>query len=58
MNLPGVLERAPELVLIDELAHTNAPGGEHAKRYEDVEDVLAAGDRRLLDGQRPASGEP
>ena len=43
MNLPGVLERAPELALIDELAHTNAPGGEHAKRYEDVEDVLAAG---------------
>ena len=30
-------------MLIDELAHTNAPGGEHGKRYEDVEDVLAAG---------------
>ena len=43
MNLPGVLSRAPELALIDELAHTNAPGGEHGKRYEDVEDVLAAG---------------
>ena len=43
MNLPGVIERAPELALIDELAHTNAPGGEHGKRYEDVEDVLAAG---------------
>ena len=36
-------ERAPELCLIDELAHTNAPGVEHDKRYEDVEDVLAAG---------------
>ena len=35
--------RAPELCLIDELAHTNAPGVEHAKRYEDVEEVLAAG---------------
>ena len=43
MDLPGVLQRAPELCLIDELAHTNAPGVEHLKRYEDVEDVLAAG---------------
>jgi two-component system sensor histidine kinase KdpD len=43
MDLPGVLERAPELCLIDELAHTNAPGVEHSKRYEDVADVLAAG---------------
>jgi two-component system sensor histidine kinase KdpD len=43
MDLPGILRRAPELCLIDELAHTNAPGLEHAKRYEDVEDVLDAG---------------
>lgn len=43
MDLPGVLRRRPELALIDELAHTNAPGVEHEKRYEDVEDVLAAG---------------
>jgi len=43
MDLPAILERAPELCLIDELAHTNAPGLEHAKRYEDVDDVLAAG---------------
>ena len=43
MNLPAVLERAPELCLIDELAHTNAPGSEHEKRYEDIDDVLAAG---------------
>jgi two-component system sensor histidine kinase KdpD len=43
MDLPGILARAPDLCLIDELAHTNAPGLEHAKRYEDVEDVLAAG---------------
>jgi two-component system sensor histidine kinase KdpD len=43
MDLPAVLARAPELCLIDELAHTNAPGLEHAKRHEDVEDVLAAG---------------
>lgn len=43
MDLPGILRRAPELCLVDELAHTNAPGVEHPKRYEDVEDVLAAG---------------
>ena len=43
MDLPAVLRRAPELCLIDELAHTNAPGLEHPKRYEDIEDVLAAG---------------
>jgi two-component system sensor histidine kinase KdpD len=43
MDLPAVLERAPELALIDELAHTNAPGVEHKKRYQDIDDVLAAG---------------
>jgi len=43
MDLPGILRRRPELALIDELAHTNAPGLEHRKRYEDVDDVLAAG---------------
>jgi two-component system sensor histidine kinase KdpD len=43
MDLPAVLARAPEVCLIDELAHTNAPGLEHPKRYEDVEDVLSAG---------------
>ena len=43
MDLSAVLARNPELALIDELAHTNAPGTEHAKRYEDIEDVLNAG---------------
>jgi two-component system sensor histidine kinase KdpD len=43
MDLPALLRRQPELALIDELAHTNAPGLEHRKRYEDVDDVLAAG---------------
>jgi two-component system sensor histidine kinase KdpD len=43
MDLPALLRRQPELALIDELAHTNAPGVEHEKRYQDVEDVLAAG---------------
>jgi two-component system sensor histidine kinase KdpD len=43
MDLPTIFVRAPELALIDELAHTNAPGLEHAKRYEDIDDVLEAG---------------
>jgi two-component system, OmpR family, sensor histidine kinase KdpD len=43
MDLPAIFRRAPELALIDELAHTNAPGVEHPKRYEDIEDVLEAG---------------
>jgi two-component system sensor histidine kinase KdpD len=43
MDLPAVLARMPELCLIDELAHTNAPGLEHEKRYEDVRAVLDAG---------------
>ncbi|HUB75643.1 MAG TPA: histidine kinase [Solirubrobacteraceae bacterium] len=43
MDLPAILERAPELCLIDELAHTNAAGAEHEKRWQDVDDVLAAG---------------
>jgi two-component system sensor histidine kinase KdpD len=43
MDLPALLSRSPELCLIDELAHTNAPGVEHAKRHEDIEAVLAAG---------------
>ncbi|GAA1445016.1 DUF4118 domain-containing protein [Leifsonia poae] len=43
LDLDAVLARAPQLALVDELAHTNAPGSEHAKRWEDVEDMLAAG---------------
>jgi two-component system, OmpR family, sensor histidine kinase KdpD len=43
MDLPALLARDPELALIDELAHTNPPGLEHGKRYEDIADALAAG---------------
>jgi two-component system sensor histidine kinase KdpD len=43
MDLTALLARKPELALIDELAHTNAPGLAHEKRYEDIADVLAAG---------------
>jgi len=43
MDVDAVLARRPTVVLVDELAHTNAPGGRHAKRYEDVEELLRAG---------------
>jgi two-component system sensor histidine kinase KdpD len=43
LDVVAVLARAPELCLIDELAHTNAPGLDHVKRFEDVEQLLAAG---------------
>jgi two-component system, OmpR family, sensor histidine kinase KdpD len=43
MNINAVLERKPQLVLVDELAHTNTPGLRHAKRYQDVEELLAVG---------------
>jgi len=42
-DVAALLERRPELALVDELAHTNAPGLEHEKRHEDIADVLAAG---------------
>src|ERR1700678_4405497 len=43
MDLDAGLARRPQLVLVDELAHTNAPGSRHPKRYLDVEELLAAG---------------
>ena len=43
MDLDAILARRPKLVLVDELAHTNAPGSRHPKRYLDVEELLAAG---------------
>ena len=43
MDLDGLLERRPKLVLVDELAHDNVPGSRHPKRYLDVEELLAAG---------------
>ena len=43
LDVDAVLARAPEVVLVDELAHTNAPGSRHEKRWQDVEDILAAG---------------
>jgi two-component system, OmpR family, sensor histidine kinase KdpD len=43
LDIDRVLERKPQLVLVDELAHTNAPGSRHAKRYQDVEELLSVG---------------
>ena len=42
-DLDGALQRRPTLLLVDELAHTNAPGSRHAKRWQDVEELLDAG---------------
>lgn len=43
LDMDGVLEREPATVLIDELAHTNAPGSRHPKRYQDVEELIERG---------------
>jgi two-component system sensor histidine kinase KdpD len=43
MDLDAVLARHPAIALVDELAHTNAPGSRHDKRYQDVEELLEAG---------------
>ncbi|MFF8818636.1 MULTISPECIES: ATP-binding protein [Leucobacter] len=43
MDLAAVLERRPEIALVDELAHTNAPGAANEKRWQDVAELLAAG---------------
>lgn len=42
MDIDRILARKPSLVLVDELAHTNAPGSRHTKRYQDVEELLGA----------------
>jgi two-component system sensor histidine kinase KdpD len=43
MDLEAILARRPRFLLVDELAHTNVPGSRHVKRYQDVDDILAAG---------------
>src|SRR5258706_9748772 len=43
MDLDAILARKPEVVVIDELAHSNVPGSRHEKRYQDVEEIIAAG---------------
>jgi two-component system sensor histidine kinase KdpD len=43
MDVDAILARRPQLVLVDELAHTNAPGSRHPKRHQDVDELLSAG---------------
>jgi two-component system sensor histidine kinase KdpD len=43
MDVNAILRRKPEVAMVDELAHSNVPGSRNAKRYEDVQDLLAAG---------------
>src|SRR6266511_1898741 len=43
LDVDAILERRPQLVLVDEFAHTNVPGSRHPKRYQDVEEILEAG---------------
>src|SRR5260221_7698402 len=43
MDLDEVLARRPQLALVDELAHTNAPGSRHPKRWQDIQELLDAG---------------
>jgi hypothetical protein len=43
MDTAAVIARAPQVALVDELAHTNVPGSEHEKRWQDIEDLLDAG---------------
>ncbi|MGV0800592.1 histidine kinase, partial [Mycolicibacterium elephantis] len=43
IDLPAILERRPKVVLVDDLAHTNAPGSKNANRWQDVEELLDAG---------------
>ncbi len=43
MDLDAIISRKPKVVLVDELAHTNAPGSRHAKRYQDVQEILESG---------------
>jgi two-component system sensor histidine kinase KdpD len=43
LDLDGALARRPGILLVDELAHTNAPGSRHAKRWQDIEEVIEAG---------------
>ncbi len=43
MDVDAIIERRPQVALIDELAHTNAPGSKNPKRYQDVQEILAVG---------------
>ena len=56
MDVDAIIARAPAVVLVDELAHTNVPGSEHEKRWQDVDRDPRSRDRCHLHGQHPAPG--
>ena len=58
MDLDAVLARKPKVALVDELAHTNAPGGKNLKRYQDVQDSSGCRHSRDQHAQHPAPGKP
>ena len=59
MDLDAVLARRPTIVLVDELAHSNAPDSRNARtRYQDVEELRRAGIQCHYHAQYPASGKP
>src|SRR3984885_1382118 len=43
MDVDAIIARKPDVVIVDELAHTNVPGSHHPKRYQDVEEIVATG---------------
>ncbi len=57
-DIDGALARRPRLLLVDEYAHSNAPGSRHLKRWQDVEETAGGRDRRVDDLECPAPGEP
>ena len=57
MDVDAVIARRPTIALVDELAHTNAPGSRNQKRYQDVEEIFAQASRNHH-AQHPAPGKP
>ena len=54
MDVDAIIARNPQVVLVDELAHTNIPGSKHRKRYEDVLETSRSEDRRAFHRKYPA----
>ena len=57
-DIDAALKRRPKLIIVDELAHTNAPDSRHPKRYQDIEELIAAGIDVWTARQHPASRKP
>ena len=57
-DIDAALRRRPSIIVVDELAHTNAPDSRHPKRYLDVEELLSAGIDGLVGNEHPAPRKP